>query len=280
MIVTRDSAEFIKAALRRSAKQSDDRIEMTYRSNEGRDFVLREEDNGTFFAFEFIPNGRLFDEQVDVPTAYWEWDGHAAAEADPNGYMAAATADGVLREEMIRVGSGYCVYTRYLASIDEAADEFAKAIADNVRYDDLDRAKMADPEFQKHLAASEAQASVVYREHQAQMHARAVEREHGIFKGLHGMMGPLSDGAKQRILSFLNSPSNETWDDCARLMIKGGDTMWQSWCNIDPKAPRSLDGDSSADSWPRIPDVDMIRQMLRDLGSADPAVDRSSGPRR
>lgn len=276
MIVLKDSPEFIRAALRRSCKLVDGQNEMSYRSISGRDFVLREQDDGSFFAFEYVPNGRLCDERADGQIIYSDWVGHEAAAKDPNGYMVAAAAAGVDREQMILMGSGYGVYTRYLSSLDDGADEFAAAIVENKRYDDIDHVKMHDPEYQKQIAKGEAQACLDYRAAQARLHNRAVEKEHGIFKGLHGMMGPLSDGAKQRILSFLNAPSNETWDDCARLMIKGGDTMWQSWCNIDPKAPRSLDGDI----WPRIPEVDMIRQLLRDLGAADPAVkDRGRVPR-
>ena len=72
----------------------------------------------------------------------------------------------------------------------------------------------------------------------------------------------------------LNSPSNETWDDCARLMVKGGRTMWQLWTDDDPAAPRSLAED---DAWPRIPDVERMRQILRQAGGADPSAKTTSG---
>jgi hypothetical protein len=261
--------EFIEAKLRRSAKIIDGQSEMEFTSVNGRTFVLREEDDGTYFAFEYIPTGRLAHEREDGNYDYSDWVGHEAAKGDPNGYMAAAEAAGISRNEIVSGGAGYGVYTRYLPSITEAAEEFARCIRENERYDDLDRAKMADPEFHEELKRSEEETSKAYWASQTAAHEYSMESEVALFKGLYGMMGPLSDGAKQRLLSFFNAPSQETWDDCARLMIKGGKTMWQLWCDVDQNAPRSLDGD-----WPAIPDVEMMRNALRALGDTapDPSV--------
>lgn len=274
MNAPRYGTEFIAAALKRSAKKEDGRIEMAFNTINGRAFVLREEDDGRYFAYEYVPFGRLAYERPDGSYDYVNWKGHAAAELDPNGYMAAAEADGIPREAIISGGAGYGVYTRYLSSIAEAAKEFARCILENERYDDIDRAKMADPEYNERIRQSEEQASRDYRAHEQAAHEHATESEFGLFKGLHGMMGPLSEGAKQRLLSFFNSPSHETWDDCARLMVKGGKTMWQLWGDVDPSSPRSLENDV----WPKIPDADMMRSALRTLGDAAP--DFESRPKR
>lgn len=256
--------EFIMASLKRSAKIVDGQIEMEFHAINGRQFVLREEDDGRYFAFEMVPLGRLAHEQPDGSYHYEDWAGHAAAKNDPNGYVAAAEAAGVESGALILGGAGYGVYTLYLSSIDEAADAFARCLRENKRYDDQDRAKMADPKYADKLRADEEQASRDYRAFNLALHEASTEAENGLFKGLYAMMGPLSDGAKKRILSFLNSPSHETWDDCARLMVKGGKTMWQLWGDVDPASPRSLENDV----WPRIPDADMMRDALRGLGNS------------
>ncbi|NTF17124.1 hypothetical protein G6L37_01600 [Agrobacterium rubi] len=257
---------FVTATLKRSARVEEGRVEMEFNTINGRQFVLRKEDDGSFFAFEMIPNGRLAHELPDGSYRYEDWPGHAAAKDNPNGYVAAVEADGIDADAIILCGAGYGVYTRYLSSINEAAAEFARCVREDRRYDDQDRAKMADPEYNASIKASEEQMSRDYRAFNDALHQASVENEPEMFKGLHGMMGPLSKGAKERILSFFNSPSTETWDDCARLMVKGGKTMWQLWGDVDPASPRSLPGDV----WPCIPDVDMMKDALRALGTATP----------
>lgn len=258
--------DFIVAALKRSAKYEEGQREMEFHAINGRQFLLREEDDGSYFACEMIPFGRLAQELPDGRFHYEDWSGHSAAKDDPNGYVAAVTASGIDSGALVLGGAGYGVYTRYLSSIEQAADEFARCMRENVRYDDQDRAKMNDPEYNEQLRADEDRCRKEYREFNQTLHEAATEGEYGIFKGLHGMMGPLSDGAKKRILSFLNAPSQETWDDCARIMVKGGKTMWQLWGDVDASSPRSLGEDAA---WPRIPDVDMMRDALRGLGNAN-----------
>src|SRR5262245_44393306 len=117
------SKEFIAAALRRSAKIVDGQSEMEFCAVNGRNFVVREEDSDKFFAFEFIPNGRLATPQDSGHITYSDWQGHQFVENNPNGYLAAAKADGIDPDDIIRFGSGYNVHTRYLPSIDAAAEE-------------------------------------------------------------------------------------------------------------------------------------------------------------
>ncbi len=273
------SKEFIAAALRRSAKIEDGREEMEFTAINGRMFEIRKMDENRYFAYEYVPYGRIARERKDGQCDYFDWEGHEDHKDDPNGYVAAAEADGVAREELVFGGAGYGVYTRYLSSVAEAAEEFARCLRENVHYDDIDRALVDDPEFNAQIKADEDQVRRDYRAEQKAAHEAAQESEYGLFKGLYAMMGPLSDGAKQRILSFFNSPSNETWDNCARVMIKGGGTtMWSLWCETDPKAVRSLDVNGE---WPKIPDADMMRVALRALGDASPVKDdEASAPRR
>lgn len=273
------SKEFIAAALRRSARIHNGREEMEFTAINGRSFEVRKEDEGRYFALEYVPYGRIAHERKDGKTDYYDWDGHEAHKDDPNGYVAAAEADGISRQDIVFGGAGYGVYTRYLSSVAEAAEEFARCLRENVHYDDIDRTLVDDPEFNAQLKVDEDKMRRDYRADQKAAHEASQESENGLFKGLYAMMGPLSDGAKQRILSFFNSPSNETWDNCARVMIKGGGTtMWSLWCDTDPKAPRSLDIDGR---WPKIPDPEMMRVALRALGDASPVTeDDVPAPRR
>lgn len=259
--------DFIIAKLKRSAKQEDDYIEMEFRSINGRQFVLRDEGDGRFFAFEYQPLGRLAYELADGNYHYTDWDGHEAAKDDPNGYVAAAQQAGIDPMALILGGAGYGVYTRYLSSIEEAAEEFAACLRENRRYDDQDRAKMADPDFKLRLEAEHARGRAEFQEYNQQLHEAAVANEFGLFKGLYGMMGPLADDSKKRILSFLNTPCEETWDDVYSLMIKGGKTMWQLWCEVDTWAVTSKGMDGH---WPDIPDADMMKDALIALGESSP----------
>jgi hypothetical protein len=263
------SAEFIAAALRKSATiEEEGCLEMEFTAANGRNFLVRERDDGRYFACEMIPNGR-FAEAIEGKEEfrYFDWDGHRWAKDNPNGYVDAVIEAGYSRDHIIRCGAGYSIYSRYIETIEQVAEEIAGSLRSNRYFDDLDRELMADPEFKAKLEADEEESRRQYWEDQRKAHEAAVEDEHGIFKGLHAMVGPLSDGAKQRILSFLNSPSKETWDDCARLMIKGHVTMWSLWCETDRNAVRSLD---AGGEWPRIPDVEQMRAALRELGDATP----------
>jgi hypothetical protein len=63
-------------------------------------------------------------------------------------------------------------------------------------------------------------------------------------------------------------------------MIKGGSTtMWSLWTANDPDAVQSI---PAGGSWPRIPDANMIRQAMREVGEAKPYADPkdTSGLRR
>lgn len=268
--------DYIAASLRKSAKMVEDQIEMEFHAINGRQFVVREEDDGRYFAFEMVPIGRLAHEIPGGDYHYENWTGHAVAKDDPNGYVAAAEAAGIDAGALILGGAGYGVYTRYLSSIEEAADEFARCLRENVRYDDQDRAKMNDPAYNAKLREDEERCRRENRAFNLALHEASTESEHGLFKGLHSMMGPLSDDSKKRLLSFLNAPSEETWDDCARMMVKGGKTMWQLWGEVDPSAPRMLDKDGN---WPTIPDADMMREALRALGDATSEDWKATSPR-
>jgi len=154
----------------------------------------------------------------------------------------------------------------------------ANALDANLWYDSVDRAKLADPDFQAEQRRIREEQSAAYRAEQRAMHEQAVADEHGLFKGLHSMMGPLSEDSKKGLLSYLNDPSEENWNAIYSMMIKGHKTVWQAWLAVDRSAPTSKAGDS----WASIPSAETLRTALRaasgvDLEVAVPTGDDPSG---
>lgn len=79
---------------------------------------------------------------------------------------------------------------------------------------------------------------------------------HGLFKGCHDLLGQtLSPESQQRILRYLNAPTQKRWLETRSLIIVSHVTLWQAWCAVNPVAPRS--GDKG------FPSPETLRQAIR-----------------
>lgn len=276
------SKEFLLAALRRSERKDENgRTEMGWRSPEGRVFGIRKRAEGLHL-FEYVPSGRMALEGSSGENLYVDWEGHEEAKRNPNGYMAAARNAGHDPETFVMFGSGYNAYTLYFKSLEEVAEAIVAAVEANVVHDDVDRAKLADREFRRALRRRSEQERIAYGLQRSEEHRRAVSEAHGFFKGLHSMLGPLPKETRDEIMSFMNSPSVETWGRVANYVIKGlGTTMWSAWVAVDRSAPRSVD---TKEGWTTFPDPEIMRHAMIQVGSADPAEEDAGwmyrGPRR
>jgi hypothetical protein len=261
------------AALKRSARQKDGPAEMGWRSADGRAFGVAGREMGLHL-FEFEPTGRMVLEGPDGENQYVDWEGHAQAFKDPNGYMAAARAAGHDPENFVMMGAGYNDYTLYYRTIEEVATAIRSAVDENRRHDDIDRQKLADREFRRSLRRSHERQRIAFGLRRTDDHRRAVSEAHGFFKGLHSMLGPLPKETRDDIMSFMNAPSAETWAQVANYVIKGiGVTMWGAWSQVDSSAPRSI---GLEEGWTTFPDPEVMRQAMIAVGSADP-VDEDAG---
>lgn len=275
------SREFLIAALKRSARDADGEAEMGWRSVDGRAFGVSVGPKGMHL-YEFSPNGRMVLEGENGESVYTDWEGHAKAYGNPNGYMAAAKLAGHDPESFVMVSSGRNEYTLYYGSIEEVAEAIRAAVDGNRRHDDVDRAKLADREFRRELRRRNERDRIAYGLQRSEDHRRAVSESHGFFRGLHSMLGPLPKETRDDIMSFMNSPSAETWGKVAHYVIKGlGTTMWSAWLQVDRDAPRSI---GVKDEWKTFPSPEVMREAMIAVGSSDPAEEDAGwmyrGPRR
>lgn len=275
------SQEFLIAALKRSARETDGRSEMGWRSADGRVFGVLIGEKGMHL-HEFNPNGRMVLEGADGESIYVDWERHSESYGDPNGYMAAAKAAGHDPETFVMVSSGRNEYTLYFRSLEEVAEAIRSAVEGNMRHDDVDRAKLADREFRRELRRRGERDRIAYGLQRSEDHRRAVSESHGFFKGLHSMLGPLPKETRDDIMSFMNSPSPETWGRVANYVIKGlGTTMWSAWVQVDRDAPRTKGVDGE---WETFPTPELMRRAMIEIGSSDPAEEDAGwmyrGPRR
>jgi len=270
-VVSLTSARAIKAALlhtREPYEEGSDEFVMEYRAHNGRSFEVREYPfDGRFFLSEARPTAKLarYDESRDA-LRYIEDPRLEGIMDDPNAFIANARHMGIDVEEIVRTGAGIGRGTIFHGSLDEVAETVATALDANLWYDHVDHAKLADPAFQARMKRLDDEQSAAYRAEKQAMHDAAVEDEHGLFKGLHAMTGPLSDGTKKEILSYLNDPTEEGWNRIHGKIIKGFSTVWQAWLAVDRAAPMSKPADGH---WPSIPDPETLRAALRKASGVD-----------
>ncbi|MTH95676.1 hypothetical protein [Roseibium sp. RKSG952] len=269
MIITESSTTFIVKSLKKSIIFDEDETsaEMSFRTTNGRRFEVGALGGGKLFLTEISPTGVFYlgkDPGVYNPADFERWPRHEEFKDDPNGYADAIRGDGLDPDKMCGSGSGIGVHSKFFDTLEEVAQAIIISVNDNVRYCSTDLDLLNDEDYNQRLQKIAETEQKAFRESQRHLHRNSLKTEHGVFKGLHTMFGPLSDDAKKRILSFLNSPSNETWNAIHGLILKGGTTMWQAWIATDPQAPRSkpLDGE-----WPAIPDPDTIRSAMRKLAA-------------
>lgn len=267
--ISLSSPKAIKAACLKSRvaapEDASELFTMEYTSPQGRMFEILEYEDGKFFMSEFKPTGRCvrYKESGDLDKA-WDDDRITALLDNPNAVRDGLRALGV-EDHVVRWGGGLSVGAILYDTLDDACEAIARAVRDNTWYDPVDRALLEDPEFRENLKEQDLMLREQYRQGLKEMEETASQNEHGLFKGLHAMMGPLSDDTKKRLLSFLNEPTVENWEKVYALCIKGRKTVWQAWGDVDPDAP-----ESKAKHWHRIPDRDTFVLALR-TAAGDPA---------
>jgi hypothetical protein len=214
--------------------------------NTGRQFSVRcserADGKNRFFLCEMRPNGRMMEvnEQGDIVRA---WDepriDESESQVGPNELLATLRMKGIDVDALVFYGAGYSVDSIYHDGLEACAASIAQAINDNARY--IAYRKLA-PEEEASLGHLQEVQAVEYWHDEADAAKRAEQFGSGLFKGCYTMMGqPLEQDVQQRILAYLNAPTQQTWLDIRSFVIAGHITLWQAWVAADVLAPRSGD---------------------------------------
>ena len=277
-VVSLSSPQVIRAALLKGRRAdtlgASHDYEMGYRAANGRIFEVREFEDREFFLSEFKPNGRVCIKLPNGTDYFHEEPRLKNLMNDPNGLEAAIRSLGI-QGDLVRGSGGLGRGSRYYPDLEQVALAISEALRTNRWYDHIDHALLADPEHQEALRVQEQVMSEMFEGQSKALHDHAVAEEHGIFKGLHTTLGGLADDRKLAILSYLNAPTEEGWDQIHSTCIKGFTTMWQAWMAVDPDCPSSkpLDG-----PWPYIPEPDILRAAMRQVSGVELVQDEDEQP--
>jgi hypothetical protein len=232
----------------------------------GRRFSVRRSERADgknrFFLCEMRPNGRMLevDEQGAIVRA---WDEPRINETEsrvgPNELLVTLRAMGIDADALVFVGAGYSVDSIYHKSLETCAECIAQALNHNTRYTAY---RKLSPEEEASLEHLQVVQSVEYWHEEADAAKRAEQQQgSGLFKGCYTMMGQaLEQDVQQRILAYLNAPTQHGWLDIRSNVIAGHITLWQAWVAADVLAPRSGDKGFPTPKVLRL----AIRQCIRD----------------
>jgi hypothetical protein len=200
----------------------------------------RADGKNRFFLCELRPNGRMLEvnEEGEIVRA---WDEPRIDETEsrvgPNELLAALRTMGIDVDAMVFWGAGYSVDSIYHDSLETCAEFIAKALNDNARYT---ANRKLSPEEEASLEHLQSVQSVEYWHDEAEAAKRAEQQGSGLFKGCYTVMGQaLEQDVQQRILAYMNAPTQQGWLDIRSIVIAGHITLWQAWVAADVLAPRS-----------------------------------------
>lgn len=177
------------------------------------------------------------------------------ASSGPNYFIEECHRLGINPEGLIFDVPSYSKDSVFHDSLDGCASEIARAITANVRYVSRTFAPLSEADVAEQQRL-ETRSKKQFWDFARQAAIAAKEHSAGIFNGCHNMGGgPLSKETKDRILSYLNNPSNDLWNDVRGAVVVGGTTLWQAWVAYDVQASRS--GNKG------FPSADALRESIR-----------------
>jgi hypothetical protein len=226
---------------------SEDR-EYTYKDAQtGRSFEIRQyegmDDAGQptsrYFMSEWTPNGRLCEQDKRGKLRFREDPRIREAEkrVGPNKLFDELSHLSIEVDKLVLDGGGLGVNSRFFPTLRACAQNIVKALKADKRYCDIRRVSRQERIQRERRQAKDSNA---YWKAQKAALDTADAVNAGLFKGCHTMMGaPLSKEARERVLAYLNRPSQESWLEVRSLCITGSATLWQAWGLYDVTAPRS-----------------------------------------
>lgn len=245
-------------------RELSEQIEYQYTAPNGRRFSIRQRDaDSPLLLEEHTPNGRV----VQIEDGQEHIENNPIIDMlkqNPNAFEAGLVRYGIAPETVIRNGAGYGVGTRLFANLADAAKAIHQALEANTWYSALDADKLKNPSERAERMQQEAALRLSWRSAEAMETKAAEQSTHGLLKGARNLYGPLPKEAQQAILSYLNKPTTEKWNEIAYTSIKGTTSLWSVWCAHDASAPKTK-GDAG---WPNIPSPETLTAAIR--GALDP----------
>lgn len=226
--------------------ESDERTYRYVHQDTGREFQIfrniTKDEDFLYFLVEVTPAPRVLTiNKQGICVGSYEDPRLVALEQSPgpNYFLSECSNLRVSRDVLCFDVPGYNRDSIMFDSIDACAKEVAQAICTNSRY--VSRSfKPLSKEEAAERERIDREGSKAFWEASRRAAVAADSHSEGIFRGCHNMGGnPLSKETKDHILSYLNNPSQDLWNDVRSKIVVGSKTLWQAWVASDVKANRS-----------------------------------------
>lgn len=255
----------VEILLRRSRENG--KTKYSWQAPNGRQFVIDKMPNDQFFLYEMKPNGVI----VQNTTRGLEFDSTSEkslrlqelTSQPPSVFFEALREMSLSTDVLVSFGSGHGMGSIYLDTLDECKREITKALSQDRWYRAFDPDKARKKAQERKMSGEDARQSLAYWEHKL---ADLMPKDDGrpaLFQGFSSIFGDFPKESRDRIMSFINAPSAETWDNVADLILIGGKTCWQIWVASDPNAPLSIPEDHTWTHWPEPEDFLRYTETVR-----------------
>lgn len=212
-----------------------------------------------FWVHELIPNGRMMILKENQVTQAWEEEDLLAFKGDPNGFWNQVRWAGINENQVVMIGAGFSVDSRYFDSLEDCSAAIEGSIEKNVWFDShrvLDAAEKAK------LRLDELKSSVDYWQRRVQTLERCKqEARHGQgdpLKGFcNGLGKPLSDSVRHEVMSYIYGPNQKDWNRVRHCLVTPSTTLWQAWVKYD--------GNANVAGTVGFPSAEMLKHALGNL---------------
>lgn len=229
-----------------------------------RHFDIQQLDDSSYFLSEEIPNGYRCQYDTNGEADFWFDDtlNRLSYTTTPNNLFLSATKEGIKRHECVCTSCVITPYSRTFGSLNDCINAINEALRNDHWFDSNDKSKEVAGSINTGQEVSKKQEHNNYVKRYQRVVSYAEKHTHGLFKGCHNMFGPLPKDAQQKILSYINNPTKQLWDEIHCMIISSGSisTIWQAWLDVDEYAPRSK---PVCDEWHYIPDPETLKKAIR-----------------
>lgn len=219
----------------------------------GRQFCITQMDSHGYFMCEATPIGRRWD-IVNGHMHYSNCDvSMALKDGSANGFRDALREHGISANSQVFNIAGGGLGMIVLDTLEDCAAAIVKSIQDDEWYRDCAPRTEQD-------RVKDARESAASRHSYWKDVLDTIDRNGGDGTGLFagtstGYGAPLSQEARQKILAYLNAPSQDGWLGIRDMLVTRSKTLWLAWCDVDRTAP--ISGSEG------FPDADTLRHALR-----------------
>jgi len=218
-----------------------------------RQFSITQMADGSYFMTEAIPSGRRY-KLVNGNAQFFDCDiAMAHKDGNPNGFRDTMREHRVRTDQLVFDLGGGCLGMIVHPTLEDCAAAIVKSIQDNTWY------RYFEPRSEQDMVKDARQAAMESHRYWKGV-LETIDENDGdgtsLFAGTSTFTGaPLDQDARQRVLAYLNAPSQEGWLAVRDMGITTLKTWWLAWTEIDRNAPFSgREG---------FPDADTARRAIR-----------------